>query len=193
MPIQYRRKDHLRGTEAEKRIGEAIREGFEPLGNELVQSIKADSPSDRGRFKKGVKKRISGKGLKTRLLVYNNLDYAEYIEEGRKPGSKPPPPDVLLGWVRRKGLGAKAFSIKTRRAIAAGTTRSFNRAIGKRRTAAQSLLNIQKSIAFLIGRSIGKRGIKGLFLFKNLKSKQAGKISSAITGIKTRVANLLNR
>lgn len=191
MPVTFRRRDNLKFTEAEKRVGQAIRAGFEPLGNELVESIKADSPNDRGGFRKGVRKRISGTGFRTRMIIYDSAPHAEWVEKGREPG-KQPPPDVMRSWVRRHGLGASAFSIKTRRQIAAGTRRIFSKATGKRRTAAQSLQVIQKGIVFVIGRAIGKRGIKGLFLFKNLKSKHAEKISAAITQIKVKVAQILN-
>ncbi len=189
MPATFTRRDNLR--RAETRIGEAIRESFEPLGNDLIQSLKDDSPNDTGKFKKGHKKRISGRGLRTRMVILNNAKHAEWVEGGREKG-KQPPPDAMLKWVQRHGLGASAFSVKTRRQIAAGTKRSFNRATGKRRTAAQSLLKIQQGIAFLIGRAIGKRGIKGLFLFRDLKAKHSAKISQSITNIKTRVVNILN-
>ncbi len=189
--IHYRRKDKLRFTEAEKLVGDAIRAGFEPLGDQLLQDLKTAAPVDRGKFKGGVRKRISGRGLATRMLIFNNADHAEYVEKGREPG-KPPPSDTILGWVRRKGLGASAFSLKTRRAISAGTKRSVDRKAGKRRAARDSLLVIQKSIAFLISRAIGKRGLKGKFFFRDLRSKQAAKISAAISGIKVRVAQILN-
>lgn len=201
MPVTFRRRDNLKGTEAEEKIGQAVREGFEPLGDELVKTLQAQLPIsnggkfargvDRGRFRRGMKKSVSGRGLKTRMRVFNNDPKAEYLEQDRKPG-KGPSSDALLPWVRRKGLGAQSFSVATRRAIVAGTRRIFNRKAGKLRTRVQSLLQIQKSIAFLIARKIGKEGLPGFFLFKNLKSSQAAKISRAITDIKIRVTNILN-
>lgn len=191
MAITYRRRDNLKGTEAEAKIGEAIRQGFAPLGDDIVTSIKARSPVDRGRFKAATKKRISGAGLRTRMLIFNDAKHAEFVEGGRRKG-KQPPPEVMLGWVRRKGLGARGFGVKSRRAISAGTRRTFNRSTGKRRTASQSLLQLQKSIAFLIGRKIGRDGIKGLFLFRDVKSDFASKISSTMVAIQGRVARILN-
>lgn len=189
--IAYRRRDNLKGTEAERMIGEAIRESFSPLGDDIVTSIKARSPVDRGRFKAGTKKRLSGSGLRTRMLIFNDAKHAEFVEAGRRKG-KQPPPEAMPGWVRRKGLGAKSFSVKSRRAIGAGTRRTFNRSTGKRRTASQSLLQIQKSIAFLIGRKIGRDGIRGLFLFRDVKSDFASKISSTMVFTRARVARILN-
>lgn len=189
--IIFRRRDNLKGTLAERLIGDGIRSGFNSLGDDLVRDLQSQSPNDRGGFRRGHRKRISGAGLRTRMIIVNTVRHAEFVEFGRKPG-KQPPPQVMLAYVRRKGIGAKVFSIKTRRGIGAGTRRTFNKATGKRRTASQSLLVIQKSIAFLIGRKIGKFGIKGLFLYRDLKSRNASKISFAMTRIRLRVASLLN-
>jgi hypothetical protein len=191
MPVTFRRKDNLKPVVAEDKIGIAIRQGFEPLGDKIVNSLRSRSPQDRGKFKKGIRKSLSGRGFKTRMLVLNSTEHAEFVEKGREPGSFAPP-DLILGWVRRKGLGASAFSIKSRRAIGAGTRRTFSRAAGRRRTSAQSLLQAQKSIAFLINRKIRMRGIKGKFLFRSVKSDYAGQISASITDIKIRVAQILN-
>src|SRR5689334_19877763 len=120
MPAQYLRRDNLKGTEAETRIGAAVSDEFIPLGDFLVSDLRKRAPADRGMYRNSIERRVSGKGFKTRLVVFAGAPEAEYIEKGRKPG-KAPPPNVLLTWVRGKGLGAKAFSVKTRRAISAGT------------------------------------------------------------------------
>lgn len=202
MAVIFRRKDNLKGSEAEVRIGIAIKRGYESLGDDLTRSIQNRLPVsnggkfprglNRGRFKKGIKKRVSGKGLRTKLVIFNNVKHAKFVEEGREPGKKAPGTNAILPWVRQKGIGAKAFSIKTRRAISAGTKRSFDRKKGELRSRPQSLLQIQKGIAFVISRSIGKEGIKGLFLFKNLKSDYASKISAATTKIRGLIAQQLN-
>lgn len=36
--------------------------------------------------------------------VYTTLAYARPMEEGRRPGSRPPPPQALHGWLRRHGI-----------------------------------------------------------------------------------------
>jgi hypothetical protein len=56
--------------------------------------------------------------------VYSNLDYMPYIEEGRRPGSRPPPSSALYDWVARK-LGIAAKDI-------AGVAFVVARAIGQR-------------------------------------------------------------
>ena len=60
--------------------------------------------------------------------VYSPLQYAIVMEEGRRPGAAMPPPQALLGWMRRHGIPA--------------------------------------SMAFVLARAIGRRGIKGRFFLK---------------------------
>ena len=31
------------------------------------------------------------------------------VEEGRRPGGRPPPPQTLVGWIRRHGLDVSPF------------------------------------------------------------------------------------
>jgi hypothetical protein len=64
--------------------------------------------------------------------VYNTAPHAAYVEEGRKPGARMPPPDVIAKWSKR-------VKIKLGR--------------GKARISRESL-------GFLIARAIAKRGIK---------------------------------
>jgi hypothetical protein len=126
------------------------------------------------------------------MVIAAAAAHAEFVEKGREPG-KFPPPDAILGWVKRKGLGASAFSIKSRRAIGTGTRRTFNRAAGRRRTAAQSLLQAQKSIAYLVGRKIARKGIKANPLVTNVKQDYASEISATMTSLRLIVARYLNR
>jgi hypothetical protein len=179
-------------------IGQAVKEVFDPLGNDLVAALERDLP---GHYKKTVKRKFTRRGINTQMVIFSNAPGIEAIEEGRAPG-KQPPPKVLLKWVQRKGLGANAQSVKTRRSLAVGITRTRSRATGKLRTRVQSLLAKQKSIAFLIGRKIGKEGLPRktgfkpshrLFLFKNLKSNYASRISKALTDIEIRIAAILNK
>lgn len=192
MPVRFRRQDKLKGTLAEELIGQAARDGFTHLGDYLVGRLGEKWPEDTGKSKKSLKKRVSGAGLKTRMLVLADADHAEWVEKGRPKGAKQPPPAAMLKLVRRKGLGASAFSVKTRRQIGAGTRRIRSRADGRLRSSSQSLAVIQKSIAFLIGRKIAKDGIPGKFLFRDLKQTYAAEIGATNYSIETKIAQLLN-
>lgn len=199
MGITFRRKDNLKWTPAGNRIGKTIREGFGPLGQKLVAFIRARAPQDTRKFFRGVKYKLSGRGFSTKLIILADSDNAEAVEEGRDPG-KQPPIDAILPWVQRKGLGAQAFSVKTRRAITAGTRRIRSRETGKLRTRGQSLERIQRGIAFLIARKIGSVGLPnpdspstiGYGFFKHLRRDQGPLIARSIVRIRDRIANDLN-
>jgi hypothetical protein len=185
MGIKYRSSDSLKHTLLEDLIGEAIEEGFESLGGKLVASLQEQSPKDTSKSAKSIRKRISGNGFKTRMLIYASAESYEWVEKGRPKGAKQPPPPVMLAYVRRKGLG-KAYDIKTRRLLR-GRDRSKNL-----RTGRDTLLRRQKSIAFLIGRKIARDGIPGKFLFRDLRQNHTNEISATYSQIQIRVAELLN-
>jgi len=65
--------------------------------------------------------------------VYNTAPHAAYVEEGRRPGARMPPPDVIAKWSKR---------VKIR--LGRGKARISRETMG-----------------FLIARAIAKRGIKG--------------------------------
>lgn len=83
--------------------------------------------------------KISGSGASLRGEVGPSKNYGYNVEFGRKPGSKPPPIDAIMPWVKRH---TGVFSIKTR-------SRSRSKANTKN----------DRSVAFLIARAIGRRGI----------------------------------
>jgi hypothetical protein len=197
MAITVKTEGVLSRRQAAAFIGRAIRSVYEGLGNELVASLQSDLP---GHYKKSVRKKVAGRSFDTKLTLFSNAAGIEAIEEGRKPG-KAPPPDVLLKWVRRKGLGGNALSIKTRRALVVGIRRTRERGTGRLRTRSQSLLAIQKSIAFLIGRKIAKEGLPRssgfkpshrLFLFRDIQRNNPATISSHMKILQVRVNQILN-
>ena len=78
-------------------------------------------------------------------LHFTNKGHFNYVEYGRKAGAKQPPPGVLQNWIKIKPLklrGAKGQFIK------------------------KNDKNI-KSAAFLIGRSIAKKGIKPRYFWRD--------------------------
>jgi hypothetical protein len=197
MAITVKTEGPLTRRQATAFIGRAIRSVYDLLGNDLVSSLQDDLP---GHYKKSVRRKVTGRGFDTILTLYSNAPGIEAIEEGRKPG-KAPPPDVLLKWVRRKGLGGNALSIKTRRALVVGINRTTERSTGRRRTRAQSLLAKQKSIAFLIGRRIAKEGLPRstgfkpahrLFLFRDIVKHNAATVSGHMKLLQLRVNQVLN-
>lgn len=197
MPVRFKAEGPLSRGQAAAFIGRTIRSVYDALGNDLQSSLESDLP---GHYKKTVRRKVTGRSFETRLTLYSNAEGIDAIEEGRKAG-KAPPPAVLLKWVRRKGLGGNALSIKTRRALVVGIRRTRESGTGRLRTRAQSLLAKQKSIAFLIGRKIAKEGLPRntgfkpshrLFLFRDIQKHNAATISGHMKILQLRVNQVLN-
>lgn len=73
-----------------------------------------------GGFKRGWKSQLV-RSPALGVRVFNSMPYAAVVEEGRRPGARQPPTDVLVPWVRRK-LGvsrkeAKGVAFVVARAI----------------------------------------------------------------------------
>lgn len=201
MAIIVRRKDRLRMAEATRLIGLGTKQVFEDFGGETASDLRTRLPVsgrgkfprgvDRGGFKKSIRHRTSGAGFNTKLRIFSGSRHAEFVEFGRDPG-KQPPTDKILAWVRRRGIGARAFSVRTRRQIAAGTRRIQERTTGRLRTRAQSLRVIQRGIAFVIARNIGRRGVIGLFLFTDVPKHYRVEIQQMRRRQQLRISQLLN-
>lgn len=104
------------------------------------------------------------------------------LEEGRKPGAKMPPPDSLKPWIRRKlrnqvaaGMRGARVTAKDRarfEALEAKAKKRGGKGLGRGagpRVSGVGKERLEKAadrLAFVIARSIGKRGTPGLHAFK---------------------------
>ena len=70
--------------------------------------------------------------IQNTTVIINIPDYAVFIENGRRPGSKPPPTSIILQWIQRKRITGRPRNNKV-------------------------ISNNQ--LAFLIARAIGRNGI----------------------------------
>jgi len=106
---------------------------------------------------------------------------AAVLEEGRRPGQKMPPPAALKAWVLRKlrsSLGsalpgakvtnASRARFEALRARAARAGKTLGRGVGPAITGAKKVdLEAEaERVAFLIARSIGRKGFPGLRPFR---------------------------
>lgn len=100
------------------------------------------------------------------------VSYAYYVEFGRRAG-KMPPIDYITEWVVKKGL-ADTYNIKTRK-----------------RTNRDKVFDYRAmSIAFLIARSIAKKGTKARpFLFPAFEEKER----NVIKNIETEISKEINK
>ena len=82
-------------------------------------------------------------------------DYADVIEKGRRPNSKPPPIEPIVRWMRGKGVDDKKISgakqVRLRKP-GGGFAKGGEDAI--------------RSAAYLIARKIGKYGITGIHYYE---------------------------
>lgn len=95
--------------------------------------------------------------------------YMQYVEGGRRKGKKPPPKGALNLWVERV-LGAGRLA--GRGARASGTRRGR----GSRRMKGKARERDIKSVAFLVGRAISKRGIKPRPMIMRAADTHAGQM-----------------
>jgi hypothetical protein len=112
-----------------------LRKSLEELGADVVAEVVSKlleaNKDSTGDLIRSISYQIleTSNGLLLNILA---SDYFKYVDQGRRPGGKQPPPDKILGWVRTKGI-------------------SFGR---------NSIDFKPEQIAFLIGRSIQRKGIK---------------------------------
>ena len=83
-------------------------------------------------------------------IVFYADDYGKFVKSGRKPGSKQPPLQPLINWLRVKKISVGGGKLKPM--IKKGK-------ISRKKGNTDSQI---KGLAFVIARSIGKKGIKGL-------------------------------
>ena len=114
-----------------------LRKAAEELGKEYVkelakQIIKADK-SATGRLIKSLhSKVISGPFFDT--IKIDGESYLRFVDKGRRPGSKPPPVSKIMKWMDARGIK--------------GRDKKTGKFIPKRQA------------AFMIARSIGKKGFR---------------------------------
>jgi hypothetical protein len=105
---------------------------------------------------------ISKNGDSMSLTIYAN-DYFKWVDQGVKPGGKQPPPDKMLKWVEDRGLRPKPGS-------------------GIPESQAKTP-QANRSLAFLIGRSISQKGIKPGNILEPILSTNTQTIGEGIRDI----------
>lgn len=104
---QWRQSMEKLGKEFGPAVRRGLRSGAERGITELHRATE-EAPAasangkpgafDRGRYKSGWKVEVTN----NQARFYNDKPYADVIEEGRRAGRPPPPPDQLVPWVKRK-------------------------------------------------------------------------------------------
>lgn len=89
-------------------------------------------------------------GIKTKAAAV----YAMVMEYGRRAGAKQPPAEALMPWVRRR-IKPKQEMSKARKVARRGMGKS-----GKQLESARAKDDLIRSVAFLVARSIKRKGIR---------------------------------
>lgn len=95
--------------------------------------------------------------------------YALVVETGRRPGARMPPAEALILWVRQKlstGIGAAA--------TVTGKSGKPQRSRGKAGSA-------ERALAFVVARSIGRKGFPGVHMFERAFQEQQQNVQQIIT------------
>mgnify|MGYP003352699205 FL=1 len=82
------------------------------------------------------------------------LDYWKYVEEGRRRGGKMPPQQAMLNFIRDRGIKVELSKAKSNK-IKSLKSKRIKKAVKQ-----ISVEKKAKSLAFVLGRSIAKKGIK---------------------------------
>jgi len=113
-------------------------------------------------------------------------DYADVIEEGRTPGSKPPPVAPILKWLKVKGIQMRddrgRFKKQPKLVLKNKRSKTKTRATDKE----------WNQLAYVIARSIGRNGIEGIHYMRDAVSFVAPQYKKKLAlGVKTAVLSQL--
>jgi hypothetical protein len=155
-------EDLRRGNE----MHEAVTRGLMAIRN----SARDLAPRDTGRLRDSIKFSLSVgvNGIGGR--VYSDLPYAAPMEKGTRPFF--PPPDALIGWVRRKVMGAYRPG--------RGVVRHMDE-------------NTVRGVAFIIAHSISKRGLTGRWYLKRAKERNERTVANYINCAVKRIIHTRSR
>jgi len=177
------------------------------LGKEMADWIKQNTKRDTGESRQKTVFYVTGQSTRQALHLEGQAPHSVFSQQtGRAAGGKQPPPAAMLAYVRRKNMRLSRTrrakrTIRQAKPVKAKVLES-NIAIIKKRLRAtkrlmatlprNALLSEQKSLAFLIGRSIQRRGIKAPRLFTRVLFVKRGAINHAVSQIEKGIAGLIN-
>lgn len=135
------------------------------VGESRAKGVLEREAFDTGRLLRSVNSIIDESGGELRLSIGTALEYAVAIEEGRKPG-KFPNATAIVQWsgrqMRRRGMNARVN-------VTLDQLKQMARTNGKPATKQQKVYREQLAMAYLVGRKIATKGIRGKYIFKRLE------------------------
>ena len=124
--------------------------------------IEKDVPNDRG-LRDSIRFSLDMSGLPV-IFQISLADYYMYVDQGRKPGGKFPPPDVIRQWIINKNLALRSTKRKNAKDILIGEYKGESyQGLSMNMKQGQLL----KSLTYLIGRKIAREGIEPTPFYTN--------------------------
>lgn len=84
------------------------------IGADVVGIVQGRVPvGATGRYKRSIQQKTEGAGFDSRVLVFSDVDYDEFVEDGRGPTVKKGPvplSELLEQWARQRGLNPFAVA-----------------------------------------------------------------------------------
>jgi hypothetical protein len=120
---------------AKRLFGNEITRALDTMADETVKNVVMEAPKASGQLINHVKsERVNA--LSARAFV--DVDYGVVVEKGRRRNKRQPPIDALINWMKRSAQGSAYYN---------ALKSSYKRIT-------------YKSAAYVLARSIGKKGIK---------------------------------
>ena len=137
----------------------------------IQSSLEKNDRLAKGLLWQSVQAPIKVMGQKLVMEIRMN-DYWRWVNDGRRAGSKQPPPQAMLDHIANRGISTKRIE----------NFYKNKKGLQIKRKKPISPEKARKSLAFLIGRSIKKKGIKPThFLDEVLESDLVTEMESAIS------------
>ena len=89
-------------------VMDETREGITRSVIQIEADAKRLVPTDTHTLQRSLTHEVTSRGNDVTGRAGSNLVYAPVVEYGRSAGAAMPPPDALLGWMRRHGIDAAA-------------------------------------------------------------------------------------
>ena len=131
---------------------EVLQSYTQRIHDALVKSLHDVDRIARGGLAQSIRVETKVYGQRVALEV-SMLEYWEFVEEGRRKGAKQPPQQAMLDFIRDRGLKVELSNKSTKK------IKSLKNKTVKKGLKQVSRDKKLKSLAFLIGRSISRKGI----------------------------------
>jgi uncharacterized short protein YbdD (DUF466 family) len=121
--------------------------------NAIQKSIDENDRHARGGLWQSVKAQTKIYGQSV-VMEVSMADYWKYVENGRRKGAKAPPQDAMLNFIRDRGIKVELSALRKKK-ISGVKSKKIKKAYKQ-----MSVQQKAKSLAFVLGQSIKRKGIK---------------------------------